>query len=116
MRSSDVDSSFVMPTDLPGVVIIRRPVFTDARGFFRETYRQDGIKAATGIDFTPVQANHSRSQRHTLRGIHVAPWHKLITVTRGQVQQVVVDCRAESPSFGKHVSINMGEPDTGRTA
>jgi dTDP-4-dehydrorhamnose 3,5-epimerase len=107
-----VSESFTTKTELPGVIVIRRTVFGDERGFFRETYRQDDIGEAADVSFTPVQANHSRSGKHTLRGIHVAPWHKLITVTRGQVQQVVLDARPGSPTFGRHVSLNMGEADS----
>ncbi len=104
-----IESNTVQETPLPGVYIIERPTFTDERGFFRETFRRDELEAKLGFDFNPRQANHSRSQKDTLRGIHIAPWHKLVTCINGLVQQIVVDTRKDSPTFGKHISIIMGE-------
>jgi dTDP-4-dehydrorhamnose 3,5-epimerase len=100
---------YISETDLAGVVKISRPTFPDPRGFFRETYRKNDLDNKLGFAFEPVQANHSRSQQNTLRGIHRAPWHKLITVTSGEVQAVIVDLREDSPTFGQHASINIGE-------
>ena len=101
-------TDYVQQTELPGVYTISRPSFPDERGFFREVYRKSDLDAILGFSFEPVQANHSRSQKGTLRGIHVAPWHKLVTVAHGEVQQIVVDCRKDSPTFGKHVSVMLG--------
>lgn len=100
---------YITETAIAGVFVIERPSFGDERGFFRELYRKADLDAKLGFPFEPVQANHSRSQQNTLRGIHIAPWHKLVTVYRGQVQQVVVDVRPESPTFGKHISVDLGE-------
>lgn len=102
-------NDYIKPTELAGVYLIERPCFGDERGFFRELYRKADLDARLGFEFTPVQANHSRSQKNTLRGIHIAPWHKLVTVYRGNVQQVVVDTRPNSLTFGQHLSINLGE-------
>jgi len=102
-------SNYIIKTDLEGVYIIERPVLGDSRGFFRELYRKSDLDAVLGFTFDPVQTNHSRSQRNTLRGIHIAPWHKLVTVYNGSVQQVVVDVRTDSPTFGKFISVTLGE-------
>jgi dTDP-4-dehydrorhamnose 3,5-epimerase len=103
------DQPFVTTTALKDVVIISRPSFPDPRGFFREINRASDLETALGFAPTWVQANHSRSSFGTLRGIHAAPWYKLVTVTRGQVQAVISDLRPESATFGQHVSVNLGE-------
>lgn len=104
-----MDEDYIEETNINGVYVVKRPVIGDARGFFRETFRKKDLDKRLGYPFNPVQANHSRSEKGVLRGIHAAPWNKLITVTRGQVQQVVVDLRKDSPDFGKHYSIILGE-------
>jgi dTDP-4-dehydrorhamnose 3,5-epimerase len=104
-----MDKDVIIKTKLEGVVIVNRPTFGDERGFFREWFRSNELEAATGVALNVVQTNHSRSAKDALRGLHIAPWHKLITVARGQVQQIVVDCREDSPTFGQHESIILGE-------
>lgn len=104
-----MEQDFIKETEINGVFKISRPTFKDDRGFFRETFRKGDLDSRLGYEFKPVQANHSRSIKGTLRGIHIAPWNKLVTATSGKVQQVVVDLRRESPTFGKHISILMGE-------
>ena len=99
----------ILTTKLAGVFIIERPMFSDDRGFFRETFRRDELETALGFVFNPQQANHSRSGKDTLRGIHIAPWHKLVTCINGLVQQIVVDIRKDSPTFGQYISVQMGE-------
>lgn len=109
VKLKKVMDDYIEETEIPGVLIIKRSVFEDDRGFFRETFRKNDLEEKLGIEFNLLQANHSRSQRGTLRGIHIAPWYKLVTVFRGQVQQVVVDTRENSPTFGKYISIILGE-------
>ena len=99
----------IQETELSGVFLIQRPTYTDDRGFFREIYRKLDLDSRLGFPFNPVQTNHARSKKGTLRGIHIAPWHKLATVLHGQVQQVVVDVRPGSLTFGKHISVVLGE-------
>lgn len=99
------ENDFVIETAIPGVLIIERPTYSDDRGFFRETFRKQHIEQRIGAKIEFMQANHSRSSKGTLRGIHIAPWHKLVTVTDGEVQAVIVDARQYSPTFGQHVSI-----------
>ncbi|WP_239473069.1 dTDP-4-dehydrorhamnose 3,5-epimerase family protein, partial [Pseudomonas protegens] len=60
----------VIPTDLPGVLIIEPKVFGDERGFFYESFNAKAFAEATGIDAQFVQDNHSRSQKGVLRGLH----------------------------------------------
>lgn len=100
---------YTYETDLKGVYLIKRPLFGDDRGFFRELFRKQDLDRRLGFSFDIKQANHSRSQKDTLRGIHIAPWHKLITVMDGLVQQIIVDFQEDSPTFGKYVSVLLGE-------
>ncbi len=101
----------VEATAIPDVKIITPRKFGDHRGFFSETYnRQDFAKA--GLDFEFVQDNHSCSpMTGTLRGLHFqsAPFAqgKLVRVTRGRVFDVAVDIRRSSPTFGRHVGLEL---------
>jgi len=93
----------VITTELPGVLLIEPNVFGDQRGFFMETYHQARYQEA-GIPERFVQDNHSRSRRGVLRGLHyqrVQPQGKLVWVARGQVFDVAVDIRRDSPTFGR---------------
>ncbi|MBA3724845.1 MAG: dTDP-4-dehydrorhamnose 3,5-epimerase family protein, partial [Candidatus Levybacteria bacterium] len=80
------DTNFISPSSLDGVFTINRPTFADDRGFFRESVRVKGLEEEITKPFIIVQANHARSSKNALRGIHIAPWNKLIYVTRGIVQ------------------------------
>lgn len=103
----------VVELDLPGVLLIRPLVFRDERGFFLETYHAPRY-AAHGIAGPFVQDNHSRSRRGVLRGLHFQrrfPQGKLIRVTRGRVFDVVVDLRADSPTFGRHATVTLADDD-----
>ena len=97
----------VIPTTIPDVLIIEPKVFGDARGFFFETFNVKRY-AEMGLPHTFVQDNHSRSAKGVLRGLHFQkqfPQGKLVYVTHGEVLDVAVDIRPNSPSFGKHVSV-----------
>ena len=92
-----------IPTSLKDVILIEPNVFGDARGFFMETFRSDEF-AAAGIPTTFVQDNHSGSRQGILRGLHYQlrhPQGKLVRVIAGEIFDVVVDIRKNSPSFGK---------------
>jgi len=94
----------VTPTALPEVLILEPKVFGDARGFFFESFNQRDFAQATGLDVQFVQDNHSRSVKGVLRGLHYQIQHpqgKLVRVTQGEVFDVVVDLRRNSPNFGK---------------
>jgi dTDP-4-dehydrorhamnose 3,5-epimerase len=96
----------ILPTTLPGVVLLELDVFGDHRGRFMETYRRDRY-AELGIAAEFVQDNFSSSQRGTLRGLHYQlqrPQGKLVWVTRGEVFDVAVDVRVGSPTFGQSFS------------
>ena len=89
-------------TPIAGATLLRPAVHGDSRGFFLETWRADRY-AEAGIDQPFVQDNHSRSSRGILRGLHfqaTQPQGKLVRVTSGEVFDVIVDCRADSPSCG----------------
>ncbi len=92
----------VIPTRLPGVLVIEPDVLGDERGFFMEAYHEEKYRAA-GIDCMFVQDNHSFSMTGTLRGLHYQlpfPQAKLVWVVTGAVLDVVVDIRRGSPAFG----------------
>ncbi len=99
------------PTAIPDVVLITPQLFGDSRGFFMETYHQQKYREA-GIEVNFVQTNHSRSVRHTLRGLHYQiqqPQGKLVQVIRGEVFDVAVDMRRSSPTFGQWVGEILSE-------
>jgi dTDP-4-dehydrorhamnose 3,5-epimerase len=101
----------ITETALPGVLIVEPQRFGDARGFFQELYQQDRY-AGRGIAARFVQDNLSRSARGVLRGLHLQnprPQGKLVTVLRGAVLDVAVDVRLGSPTFGRHVAIEVSE-------
>lgn len=90
-------------TDIPDVQIIEPTVFGDDRGYFMETYQIDEF-AAAGIDKPFVQDNQSRSTKGVLRGLHFQiehPQSKLVRVVSGEVFDVAVDLRPDSPTYGK---------------
>jgi len=101
----------VVETAIPDVKLIKPAVFGDERGFFMETWNAKAFKEA-GIDADFVQDNHSRSIKNTLRGLHYQikqPQGKLVRCTRGEVFDVAVDIRKDSPFFGKWVGEILSE-------
>ncbi|MGI6456837.1 MAG: dTDP-4-dehydrorhamnose 3,5-epimerase [bacterium] len=93
----------VLNTPFEGVIEFRPRVFKDERGFFLETYQQNKLREI-GIDYNFVQDNHSRSCRGVLRGLHFQvnyPQGKLVYVPRGEVFDVAVDIRRDSPTYGQ---------------
>ena len=98
-------------TPLPGVLVFTPQVFADARGNFREVYRRDTYTAA-GISAEFVQDNLSHSTRGVLRGLHYQiqrPQAKLICVLRGTILDVVVDIRRSSPTYGRHITVELSD-------
>ena len=104
----------VIPTDIPEVLIVEPRVFGDARGYFYECYNREKYREA-GISCEFVQDNESFSRRGVLRGLHfqAAPFTqaKLVRVIRGKVLDVVVDIRRHSPTFGRHVAVELSGDD-----
>jgi dTDP-4-dehydrorhamnose 3,5-epimerase len=101
----------VIETALPGVLILEPKRFGDVRGFFVETFQVERYKSC-GIDRPFVQDNLSRSAYGVLRGLHLQypnPQAKLVSVLRGRVLDVAVDVRTGSPTFGKHVAVELSE-------
>jgi dTDP-4-dehydrorhamnose 3,5-epimerase len=93
------------------VIIVEPEVFGDERGFFMETWQRE-IFARNGIDFNFVQDNHSLSGKGILRGLHYQierPQGKLVRVISGEVFDVAVDIRKNSPTFGKWVGEILSE-------
>ena len=89
---------------VPVVLLLEPRIFGDDRGFFFESFNQQAFNDATGLNLNFVQDNHSRSARNVLRGLHyqiVQPQGKLVRVTAGEVFDVAVDIRRNSPTFGK---------------
>ena len=98
-------------TELPGVVLINPKVWTDARGFFLESWNEEEFQRA-GLDVRFRQDNHSRSNRNVLRGIHYQlrqPQGKLIRCTRGAIFDVVVDLRRSAKTFRRWVGVVLSE-------
>jgi dTDP-4-dehydrorhamnose 3,5-epimerase len=98
----------VIPTSIPDVLILEPKVFGDARGFFYESFNAKRFADVTGITTPFVQDNHSKSARHVLRGLHYQiqqPQGKLVRAPVGEVLDVVVDIRKDSPTFGKSVTV-----------
>ncbi len=94
----------IIQTTIPGLLIIEPDVFGDERGFFYESFNQRTWEKKTGLETAFVQDNHSRSVHNVLRGLHYQekqPQGKLTRVINGEVYDVVVDIRKNSPTFGK---------------
>jgi dTDP-4-dehydrorhamnose 3,5-epimerase len=101
----------VIKTALPDVIIFEPKMFGDARGFFLEHYQANRY-SAHGVNGPFVQDNLSRSSRYVLRGLHLQnprPQGKLVGVMRGRVLDVAVDVRLGSPTFGKHVAVELSD-------
>ena len=98
-------------TEIPDVWILNPKVFADARGYFMETWREADFNAHIGHDVHFVQDNQSFSSRGVLRGLHYQKGEfsqaKLVRVLAGTVVDVAVDLRKDSPTFGKHVMVEL---------
>jgi len=98
-------------TDIPDVVIVEPTVHGDERGYFIETFRADKLEEFLGYTINFCQDNESKSSRGVLRGLHYqlapAAQTKLVRVIAGRVLDVAVDIRKGSPTFGKHVSVEL---------
>lgn len=101
----------VLATEIPEVLVVEPKLFGDQRGFFLETYQFDRY-LEHGIVRPFVQDNLSRSSYGVLRGLHLqnpVTQGKLVTVLRGRVLDVAVDVRIGSPTFGRHVAVELSE-------
>jgi dTDP-4-dehydrorhamnose 3,5-epimerase len=97
----------VVPTTLPGVVTVKPTIYHDSRGYFFETWNQAGY-AAAGLAGEFVQDNLSHSSHGVLRGLHYqhpSAQGKLISVLDGEIYDVAVDIRPDSPTFRRWVGV-----------
>ena len=99
-------------TEIDGVWLIEPKVFHDARGYFMEAFKEEEFRAHVG-DVHFIQDNESKSSFGVLRGLHYQKGDcsqaKLVRVIKGKVLDVAVDLRKSSPTFGKHVSVELSE-------
>ena len=98
-------------TRIKGVYIIDVKTYGDNRGYFMETYKESDFKAA-GLDYNFVQDNQSSSRKGVLRGLHFQKTHpqaKLVRVLKGEVFDVAVDLRKDSPTYGQWVGVVLSE-------
>ena len=101
----------IEPTPIAGATLLRPTVHGDARGFFLETWHADRY-AEAGIDQPFVQDNHSVSKKGVLRGLHYqvnSGQDKLVRVTKGEIFDVAVDIRKQSPTYGKWWGLSLSE-------
>jgi len=98
-------------TKLKGCFILEPEIFEDERGYFFESYNHRDFCEAIGREVNFVQDNQSFSKKGVLRGLHFQKGEyaqaKLISVLSGRIQDVVVDLRKNSPTFGEHLSIEL---------
>ena len=100
----------VEPTSVNEVLLLKPKVFSDARGFFFESFNQREFEKATGLNQLFVQDNHSLSQQGVLRGLHFQkqfPQGKLIRVVRGEIYDVAVDMRPDSAQYGQWTAVHL---------
>ena len=98
-------------TEIEGVYIIEPQVFGDNRGYFFETYKKSEFDNA-GLVYDFIQDNQSKSKKGVLRGLHFQkqyPQAKLVRVLEGEVFDVAVDLRKNSPTYGKWVGVTLSE-------
>lgn len=102
----------IIKTKLHDCLIIEPKIFGDERGFFMETFRAERYAELAGITLPFVQDNHSRSSHEVLRGLHyqkTKPQGKLVRVVRGEVFDVAVDIRQDSPTFSQWEGVILSE-------
>ena len=101
----------IIPTGLAGVIIFEPKIFRDERGCFFESFNAADFEAATGIRTRFVQDNESVSRYGVVRGLHYqrAPHaqSKIVRVVSGRILDIAVDLRQGSPTFGRHVAVEL---------
>ncbi len=97
--------------DIPDVILCEPNIIGDHRGYFTETFREDQLNKFLGYDIHFCQDNESKSSYGVIRGLHYQlPPHaqtKLVRVINGRVLDVAVDIRKGSPTFGRHVAVEL---------
>lgn len=103
----------VIKTEIEGVVIIEPKIFGDERGYFFESFNAAKFARKVGVNTVFVQDNESKSKYGVLRGLHFQKGEfaqsKLVRVVEGRVIDVAVDIRRGSPTFGKHVAVELSK-------
>lgn len=100
-------------TEIPDIVLVEPKVFKDNRGCFFESFKENELNDFLGFEVNFCQDNESESSYGVLRGLHyqIPPYAqaKLVRVVKGRVLDVAVDIRIGSPTFGKHVTVELSE-------
>lgn len=102
---------YIESTEIPGLYLVKRPTFSDDRGFFREVFHLDELESKVGYPFVPVQWNHSLSKPKVIRALHAENWNKLVYPITGEMYAALVDIRPDSPTFSKVVEITFDDSD-----
>lgn len=101
----------IIETEIQGLLIIEPDVYGDSRGYFFESFNKRRFEEQTGVSVDFVQDNESRSVYGVVRGLHFQkPPHaqaKLVRVVSGRVLDVAVDLREDSPTYGRHVAVEL---------
>lgn len=101
----------IIRTKLEGCLVLELQKFRDQRGFFWESYHKESFARTTGLDTNFVQDNMSFSKKGVLRGLHFQTGEfaqaKLIQVVKGEILDVIVDLRKESPTYGEYIKLRM---------
>ena len=100
-------------TTFPGLLVFEPTVFEDSRGYFFESYNYQTLNEALGVDFNFIQDNQAKSHFGVIRGLHLQRegkmQTKLIRVLQGNILDVVVDVRKDSPTYGKWISVELSD-------
>lgn len=100
-------------TDIEGVLIFEPKVFGDDRGYFFESFSKREFDAAVGAEINFVQDNQSMSRKGVVRGLHFQrgphAQAKLVRCVKGQVLDVALDLRPDSPTYGRHVAVLLSD-------
>jgi dTDP-4-dehydrorhamnose 3,5-epimerase len=104
----------LIPLSIQGAYVLESKVWADERGFFREWFKRSDFEA-TGVEFAVAQANLSMSRRDVVRGLHysLAPGGqaKVVTCAYGELDDVIVDVRIGSPTFGRVEVVHLGSDE-----
>lgn len=101
-------------TALPGVLILEQQIYRDERGYFFEAFNQRTFNEGTKTNYVFVQDNQSESHKRVLRGLHFQvqkPQGKLVRVVAGEIFDISVDLRKDSPTFGQHLRMELWAGD-----
>ena len=103
-----------LPQTIPDILLIEPVIHNDERGYFVETFKQKSLDDALGYQVNFIQDNESKStSKGVLRGLHFQspPFtqNKLVRVIQGEVLDIAVDIRRNSPTFGKHISVELSQ-------